>query len=204
MKLVINGIVEKDLKENRDIPKFNWIGCKLPLKPNCLKVEELILEKRIGTARNYSGIIGRLKVFTNDRDLKFNELNLEFLKRFERHHLSKPGNTINGIASYMRTIKAIYNKGIKEGMVDESLYPFKYYTIKTRPTQKRAIKLESIKKILEMETEVSSNHFHYRNYFILSYLMLGISFIDMAFLKRDNIIDGRVKFQSEKQENDMI
>ncbi|MGX1928357.1 site-specific integrase [Flagellimonas sp. 2504JD4-2] len=152
----------------------------------------------MGTSRNYSGIIGRLKGFTNNRDLKFNELNLEFLKRFESHHLSKPGNSINGIASYMRTIKAIYNKGIKEGIVDESLYPFKYCTIKTKPTEKRAIKIESIKKILEMKTEIGSKHFHYRNYFVLSYLMLGMSFIDMAFLRRDNIIDGRVKFQRRK------
>jgi len=59
----------------------------------------------------------------------------------------------------MRTIKAIYNKGIKEGMVDESMYPFKYYTIKTEPTEKRAIKLKSIKKILEMKTEIGSKHF---------------------------------------------
>ena len=98
----------------------------------------------------------------------------------------------------MRTIKAIYNKGIKKGMVDESLYPFKYYTIKTKPTEKRAIKIESIKKILEMKTEICSKHFHYRNYFVLSYLMLGMSFIDMAFLRRDNIIDGHVKFQRRK------
>ncbi len=188
-KLTAKDIADKIVNRKR-LSSFYEFGLQ--------KVEELIQEKRIGTARNYSGIIGRLKVFTSGRDLKFNELNLEFLKRFERYHLSNPDNSINGIASYMRTIKAIYNKGIKEGMVDESLYPFKHYVIRTKPTEKRAIKLESIKKILEMETKVGSRYFHYRNYFILSYLMLGMSFIDMAFLRRDNIIDGRVKFQRRK------
>lgn len=188
-RLTAKDIADKIVNRKR-LNSFYEFGLK--------KAEELKKEKRIGTSRNYSGIIGRLKGFTSNRDLKFNELNLEFLKRFERHHLSKPGNSVNGIASYMRTIKAIYNKGIKEGMVDESLYPFKYYTIKTKPTEKRAIKIESIKKILEMKTEIGSKHFHYRNYFVLSYLMLGMSFIDMAFLRRDNIIDGRVKFQRRK------
>lgn len=154
--------------------------------------------QRFGTARNYEGIIGILKVFNKQKDLKFNELNLDFLKRFERFHLSKTGNTQNGLASYMRTIKAIYNRGIKDDIIEREYYPFFKYQIKINPTEKRAIKVEYIKKILELNLCNDQTLFNYRNYFILSYMTMGMSYIDMVFLKKENIVDNRIKFQRRK------
>lgn len=161
-------------------------------------VSELNASQRYGTARSYKGLLGILMVFTKGRDLRFNEMNYDFLKRFERFHLSKEGNTLNGLASYMRTIKAIYNKGIKEGLVDREAYPFDNYKIRTVPTEKRAVDIRHIKKIMALELKKDDNLFHYRNYFLLSYMLFGMSFIDMAFLKISNIVDGRIKFQRKK------
>ena len=160
--------------------------------------KDLRVAQRYGTARNYEGVIGILKVFNKQKDLKFNELNLDFLKRFERFHLSKPGNTQNGLASYMRTIKATYNKGIKDDIIEREYYPFLKYQIKTTPTEKRAIKVEYIRKILEFKLDEEHHLFHYRNYFLLSYMTMGMSFIDMAFLRRKDIVDDRIKFQRRK------
>lgn len=162
------------------------------------QAKELRIAQRFGTARNYEGVISILKVFTKQKDLKFNELNHDFLKRFERFHLSKPGNSQNGLASYMRTIKAIYNKGIKDDIIEREYYPFYKYQIRTNPTEKRAIKVKYIKRILELDLNREHSLFHYRNYFLLSYMTMGMSFIDMAFLRKENIVDGRIKFQRKK------
>jgi len=162
------------------------------------KVVELKATKRFGTARSYHGLIGILRKFTKGRDVKFNEVNYEFLVDFERFHLSKPGNSINGVASYMRTLRSLYNRGIKEGIIKREAYPFYNYQIKTVPTAKRAINQGSIKKILQMKLDPSDFMVHYRNYFILSYMLFGMSFVDMAFLKVENIKNGRVQFQRKK------
>jgi site-specific recombinase XerD len=162
------------------------------------KAKELRVSQRFGTARNYEGVISILKAFTKQKDLKFNELNHDFLIRFEQFHLSKSGNSQNGIASYMRTIKAIYNKGIKDDIIEMEYYPFSKYQIKTQPTEKRAIKLEYIKRILQLDLDKQHSLFNCRNYFLLSYMTMGMSFIDMAFLKNRDIIDGRIKFQRKK------
>jgi site-specific recombinase XerD len=160
--------------------------------------KDLRVAQRFGTARSYEGLVSVLKVFNKQKDLKFNELNLDFLKRFERFHLSKKGNTQNGVASYMRTIKAIYNRGIKDDIIEREYYPFLKYQIKINPTEKRAIKVEYIKKILELNLSKDHSLFNYRNYFILSYMTMGMSFIDMVFLKKENIVDNRIKFQRRK------
>jgi hypothetical protein len=162
------------------------------------KAKELRVSQRFGTVRNYEGVISILKVFTKQKELKFNELNYNFLRRFEQFHLSKPGNSQNGLASYMRTIKAIYNKGIKDDIIEREFYPFNKYQIKTKPTEKRAIKVEYIKRILELDLAEQHSLFHYRNYFLLSYMTMGMSFIDMAFLKNRDLKDGRIKFQRKK------
>lgn len=162
------------------------------------KAKELRVAQRFGTARNYEGVLNILKVFNKNRDVKFNELNHDFLKRFEQFHLSKPGNSRNGLASYMRTIKAIYNKGIKDDIIERDSYPFHKYQIKINPTEKRAINVEYIKKILDLDLKKEHSLFHYRNYFLLSYMTMGMSYIDMAFLRKSDIVDGRIKFQRKK------
>lgn len=160
--------------------------------------EDLRLSERLGTARTYREVVSVLKSSINSADVKFNEINYDFLKGFERFHLSKPGNSLNGLAAYMRTIRSIYNQGIKRGFISKDAYPFKDYQIRTEPTAKRAMNSENLKKILALQLEKGSWPFHYRNYFLLSYMLFGMSFIDMAFLKMSNIVDGRVKFQRKK------
>jgi len=160
--------------------------------------EDLRLSERLGTARTYKEVVSVLKSSINSSDVKFNEINYDFLKSFERFHLSKPSNSLNGLAAYMRTIRSIYNQGIKRGLISKDAYPFKSYQIRTEPTAKRAMNSENLKKIVLLQLEKGSWPFHYRNYFLLSYMLFGMSFIDMAFLKMSNVVDGRIKFQRKK------
>ena len=161
-------------------------------------IDELTKSRRYGTARSYAGLLGIMMVFTKEKDLKFNEVNYNFLKRFEQFHLSKKGNTLNGLASYLRVLRAIYNKGVKEGLIDGQAYPFEKYRIKTTPTEKRAIDIKYIREIFELKLDKNQALYHYRNYFLLSYMLFGISFVDLAFLKIANIVDGRIRFQRKK------
>lgn len=116
----------------------------------------------------------------------------------ETDHLSKEGNGCNGLAVYMRTIRAIYNKAIKAGLADKELHPFNDYKIKTEPTRKRAINIGLLKKIIEQNFGRDHLLFDARNYFISSYMMYGMNFFDMAFLTDENMIDGRILYQRGK------
>ncbi|MDY7396307.1 site-specific integrase [Aureibaculum sp. 2210JD6-5] len=186
--LSITQIKDKIVRKNK-YESFFEFGYSL--------VENLKIARRYGNARNYSGVLGTLKRYNKNNDLKINELNYDFLLRLERDFLAK-GNAINGLASYMRTIRAIYNKAIKAGLVDRERYPFINYKIRTTPTKKRAIDLKSLRKILQLILDKNTSLFHFRNYFLASYFIYGISFIDLAFLKVENIKNGRVKYQRRK------
>ncbi len=160
-------------------------------------VEDLKKIQRYGTASSYFSVLIILKKFNGGNDIKFNEINYDFLKKFEEYHFSR-GNSANGLASYMKTIRAIYNKAIKDGIITKDAYPFVNYQIRLVQTEKRAIDKESVKAILNLNLDTKENLFHYRNYFMASYMLYGISFIDLAFLKNNNIIDNRLHFQRKK------
>lgn len=161
------------------------------------QVEEMKKAQRIGNARYYKSALQALKVFAKNKDLSFKEFNYSFLLRFETNHLSK-GNSLNGLAAYMRAYRAIYNKAIKEGVVDKELYPFENYTIKTSKTRKRAISMDAIRKIINLELEQSSLLNQTRNYFMASFYMRGMPFADLAQLRISNVIDGRIFYQRKK------
>lgn len=62
------------------------------------------------------------------KDLKFEQITVSFLNKLTTSHFEKV-NTHNGLAVYMRTIRAIYNKAIQVEIIDSNYYPIKDYTI---------------------------------------------------------------------------
>lgn len=160
-------------------------------------IEELKKSNRFGSARNYKGVVSVLKDFCGGKDLPFKQLTYQFLCKFETNHASK-GNTANGLSVYMRAIRAIYNKAIKAGIVEKENYPFTNYKIKSAPTDKRALDWDKLKKVIELELLPGHICFNARNYFVASFMMYGINFSDMAYLRKENIINGRIKYRRRK------
>jgi len=160
-------------------------------------VADLKAANRIGTARSYQGVLDVLTDYRNEQDLTFNQITFTFLKSFENHHIGK-GNNYNGLAVYMRTIRALYNLAIKSGIAEKEKYPFNDYKITTVPTKKRALDWELLMKIIQKDISEAHPCYNTRNYFLASYLMYGMNFIDMAFLKKENIASGRIAYERSK------
>jgi len=186
-------------------------------------VKDLRRAERIGTANSYHGTISMLKTFNKGKplekrlggdpkkkshlehrgssrktaDMSFQDINFNFLKAFETYHLSC-GNGLNGLAVYMRNIRAIYNQAIKEGLADRNNYPFTHYKIRTVPTEKRALNADWLNRIVLLQLPQSDQSFNARNYFVASYMMYGMNFADMAFLKKSDILDDRIHYRRRK------
>ncbi len=181
--------IKKRLKKDNDKDSFYEYGAQV--------VQELRAAQRFGTARSYEDVLRILKVFHRKPDLSFQEINFSFLTKFENYHLGK-GNEINGLAVYMRSIRAVFNRAIKEGTVEKELYPFDTYKIKIAPTRKRALEWDLLKKIIDLALTPTDICFNARNYFLASYMMYGMNFKDMAFLKKADIADGRISYRRDK------
>lgn len=160
-------------------------------------IKELKDANRIGSSIAYNTALNFVLKNNSGNDLYFQAINYEFLKKLEVAHLAK-GNSLNALGVYMRTIRAIYNRAIKENVAKQEWYPFNLYAIRKTKTAKRAIKKEDIQKIENFKPDSGSYFYNARNYFLFSFYLIGLNYTDMAFLTPGNIVNGRLEYYRKK------
>ncbi|MBL7808654.1 MAG: site-specific integrase [Saprospiraceae bacterium] len=160
-------------------------------------VERQKMSGKVGNARAYENTLNRLKTYLGRDYLKFTDINYDFLEDFQANLLNK-GVKQNSISFYLRTIRTILNKAIKAKVLGRESYPFQDFSIKHESTAKRAVAKEVIRQIEAIELPIDTPIWHNRNYFLLSFYLIGISFVDLSFLKWSDINDGRVIYKRRK------
>ncbi len=167
-------------------------------------IENLTKENRIGNATHYQALYNSLERFTKINQLQFVDIDVPFLNKYETH-LRSIGNKNNSISIKMRTLKAVYNKAVKDNIVKKDYYPFnEYHVSKLKDsTPKRSILKEDIQKIISLDVQTISKRPQSllqfsKDLFLFSYLGCGINMVDMAHLKRSNIVSTRIVYKRHK------
>ncbi len=165
-------------------------------------IDELEQAGKVGNARVYRMLWLSLRRYAGERDFPLLHVTYTWLKKYEAWYLSLAksngkSNTVNGLSVQMRTLRALYNRAIKRGLLSADTYPFKQYTIKREATRKRAITPEDIARLRAVEPK-SSRQQEAKTYFLMSFYLMGASFIDLAFLKVEDIRQGRVEYKRKK------
>ena len=108
------------------------------------------------------------------------------------------GIKINSISNYFRTIRALFNKAIKDGTLEAKYYPFSTFKIKSEKTISRALTTPEMAKITSLQLPIGSPIWHQRNLFLLSYCFIGINLADLLTLTRENFVEDRIVFRRKK------
>lgn len=159
-------------------------------------IELMKVAGRRGNARVYRNTRGVVSNFLAEKDIPLPRISYQWLKQFEAWHLGK-GNSINSLSVYLRTIRALLNRAIKEGKLSKELYAFEHYTIKQEETRKRAMTLEEFQAFRSFEPQ-TERQARAKRYFLISFYMMGASFVDLAYLKVSNIHQGRIEYKRKK------
>jgi len=160
-------------------------------------IDQLKFAKKLGNASVYEQALSFLDRHANQPDITFEELNFNVIKKLEAGHLAE-GNSLNSLSFYLRTIRAIFNRAIKAGVVKRDNYPFINYSIKETKTVKRAISKSDIEKIMNLSLPIDTAKWHARNYFLFSFYNMGMNFMDIALLRRSNISGDRLEYTRAK------
>lgn len=157
-------------------------------------VNELELARRERTKEVYISAINSFKEFRKGKDITFDMLSNELMLSYESY-LKNGGLCPNSSSFYIRAIRAIYNKAVDRGIVAQS-FPFKGVYTGVDETVKRALRIELLKKIKDLH--LSGNLQFARDIFLFSFYTRGMSFVDIAFLKRNNLVDGVLHYRRRK------
>ncbi len=159
--------------------------------------KELRNTDRIGTAVAYECAQSSLKKFAPDA--RFADVTPDFLQRYEVWML-KQGNSVTTISIYLRTLRALFNNLLSDGMLTKVIYPFgkKKYEIPTGNNIKKSLTLRDIAAIYYHKPSKGTNAAMSKDYWLFMYLCNGINVKDMCLLKYENIKGDVLEFERAK------
>ena len=165
-------------------------------------IEDLKQKGRIGNSYAYLNSYNTLRNFNKGKKLNytFSHIDVSFCKKFEDWMRSK-GNKDTTLSYQFRTLRAAYNKAIEAKIVAREKNPFIEYKLShfNTKTIKRALSKNDILKIINADcTNQSKLRQLTHDLFSFSYLCGGISFVDIANLTRQNIVEDRLIYQRQK------
>lgn len=151
---------------------------------------------RVRTAETYRAALNSFRQYRGGEDIMLDNITPEVIEGYEAWHKSK-GNTPNTISFYMRILRAVFNRAIEEGLVEDGNLFKRVYTGIER-TVKRAIPLETVSKLKNMDLSLTKQLDFARDIFLMSFYLRGISFIDLSFLKKTDLRNNILSYRRRK------
>jgi integrase/recombinase XerD len=158
------------------------------------KIQQLMKEERIKTAENCAHALKSLKRFK--KELYFEDLDVHFLEGYKAW-VAKEGNSPTTAQIYLRNLRAIFNKAIKDGYISEKHYPFKNFSIGTSAKSKSVLYPAQLKQLWEY-APVGLRERRAKDYFFFCYLSNGMNFKDVVYLKFKDMKTETLLFVREK------
>ena len=151
---------------------------------------------RIRTSETYTAAFNSFNKFMENKDIYFDVIDSNLMIKYEAF-LKKQNLTMNTISFYMRILRAVYNKGVESKLTEQN-YPFKHVYTGIERTVKRAVSIETIKELKEYDFSRQRTLRIARDLFLFSFYTRGMSFIDMAYLKKSNLSNGVLTYRRKK------
>ncbi len=182
-----NDIINEFIRYSNEYSLFNFMeGIIVKLKRN---------EKK-RTAEIYRATLNSFKNFRQNEDILIDCINAELMEQYEAWQRNR-GLIPNSISFYTRVLRAVYNRAVEQDII-ENQRPFRHVYTGIDKTIKRALPLAVIKRIKALDLSLQPKLDYARDIFMLSFYLRGMSFIDMAFLKKTDLCNGYITYRRRK------
>ena len=155
--------------------------------------------KRLGkvrTSETYTAALASFMKFREGQDILLCEIDGNTMMLYEAW-LKGNGICPNTVSFYMRILRAVYNRAVEKELTEQK-HPFKHVYTGIGKTVKRAIPLKAIKHIKELDLTLKPHLDYARDMFLFSFYTRGMSFIDMAYLKKSDLKNGIITYRRRK------
>lgn len=179
------------------------------------EIENMKVMNRFGVAKNYAcarNSFARYLLLDGITDLPFEMLTSELLADYQTW-LWKGGVSRNSSSCYMRCLHALFNKAAHAGWVSGN--PFIHVYTGVAKTRKRAIPDNVIRNLfcLDIKTELIKQGLRpgrksyasafrnlslTRDIFLFCFCACGMTFVDLAYLKKNCLSDGYIHYARKK------
>lgn len=156
---------------------------------------------KLTTAGHYRSMLNSVRRFLSSNDDKKEDFLLDnicsqWVIDYEAWLLNT-GIARNTSSFYIRILRSVYNNAVENEMIEQR-NPFKRVYTGIDKTTKRAIPIETITKIRQLDLSGDSRMDYARDMFMLAFYFRGMSFVDMAYLKKTDLKDGEIIYHRRK------
>lgn len=151
---------------------------------------------KVGTAATYQQTLNSIMRFRQNNEMSFDDITPDGMRAYEAwlHSLHLCRNTTS---FYMRILRTVYNKAVEQQLtVDRQ--PFRHVYTGIDKTAKRSIPLADVRRIKNIDLSCDPMLDFARDIFMLSFYLRGMSPIDIAFLRKSDLSNGRLTYCRRK------
>ncbi|MBR5848069.1 MAG: site-specific integrase [Bacteroidaceae bacterium] len=159
-------------------------------------IEQLRLQGRYGTAANYEKTLRVFSKFMGGKELPLTAITGRTIADFNTYLLRR-GLLRNSISFYMRILKAVYNKAVRQRLVRQT-FPFSDVYTGVDATRKRAIDESFLSRLNSMQLPSGTALALARDIFVFSYCARGMAFVDIVYLLKADCVNGAISYTRRK------
>ena len=151
---------------------------------------------KVRTSETYTATLKSFMAFRDEQDVPLDGISSDMMLMYEAH-LKARGVRMNTISFYMRNLRAVYNRAVEKGLTQPN-NPFRHVYTGVDKTVKRAIPIKAIKALKELDLSMKPSLDFARDMFLFSFYTRGMSFVDMAYLKKTDLQNGILTYRRRK------
>ena len=151
---------------------------------------------KIRTSETYTATLKSFMAFREDQDVPLDGITSDLMLLYEAF-LKARGVRMNTISFYMRILRAVYNRAVEKGLTEQQ-NPFRHVYTGVDKTVKRAIPIKAIKALKELDLSMKPSLDFARDMFMFSFYTRGMSFVDMAYLKKSDLQNDILTYRRRK------
>lgn len=151
---------------------------------------------KIRTSETYRSALSSFMRFRKGKDIQISDITDNVLVSYEGT-LKLSGLSSNTTSFYMRILRAVYNRAVRLGIAKQE-YPFKYVYTGVDKTRKRSIDISTVSVLAELDLSNNPSAAFARDMFLFSFYTRGMSFVDMAYLRKSDLSNGVLTYKRRK------
>lgn len=165
-------------------------------------IAKLKYNGKVRTSETYRSTLNSFRRFREGNDIMIESLSREVMEEYQSW-MEQSGLAPNTVSFYIRIVKAVYNRAVDDELTDDHS-PFRKVFTGVEKTVKRALPMKTIKKIRSLDLSLNPKLDYARDMFILSFMLRGMSFIDMAYLKKSDLKNRHITYRRRKTGQQLI
>ncbi|HED05613.1 MAG TPA: integrase [Ignavibacteria bacterium] len=171
-------------------------------------INELVKWEQYGTANSYELSRKSFEVFIEYKgkksfsNLTFYDITMGWLKEYESYMTDIKGRSLTTVGIYLRSLRAAFNKAIREKEIDREFYPFGKgkYVIPATKNVKKALDHNQLSILFHAEPQTTEQE-KARDFWFFSYACNGMNMKDILLMRYKDVQDGKIEFVRAKTKN---